>query len=119
MTDKVSIKTGVPSTYLAKLFQKLTTAGAVESRRGRSGGVRLSLDPRWMTLAKIIESVDTPSKEKRACLLDVKACSADAPCLLHDHVVEAEQKMSHSLSTVTLADFATSIYPHSLKENLT
>ena len=116
MTDSVSIKTGVPANYLAKLFQKLTHAGAIESRRGRRGGVRLAVDPRWMTLAKIVLCVDSTPSEARPCLLDIKACSSETPCLLHHRVVEAERSMTESLSTVTLADFAKSVYSKDIKE---
>ena len=106
MTDVISMKTKIPSGYLAKLFQKLTHAGVVESRRGRHGGVRLAVDPRFTMVSKIIELVEPVDDGPRTCLVDVAACSSDAPCPLHDRVVQAERGLLEALSTITIAAFA-------------
>jgi Rrf2 family protein len=117
MTDVISMKTKIPSGYLAKLFQKLTHAGIIESRRGRHGGVRLSIDPRFTMLSKIIELVEPVGNGPRTCLVDVTACSSDAPCPLHDRVVEAERNLLAGLSTITIADFAKAMDLKHSKQN--
>ena len=45
--------TEIPPPYLAKIFQRLTEAGIVESKRGYKGGVRLTVPPEKLTLLHI------------------------------------------------------------------
>lgn len=51
----------VPPAYLSKIFQRLSDAGIVESKRGYKGGVRLSRLPESVSLLEIDESVEAAS----------------------------------------------------------
>ncbi len=49
-----------PPAFLAKVLRRLAKAGYVESRPGRSGGVRLTIDPGELSLLDVIQTVSGP-----------------------------------------------------------
>jgi Rrf2 family protein len=51
----------VPAAYLSKIFQRLSEAGIVESKRGYKGGVRLCKLPEHISLLEIDEAVEAAS----------------------------------------------------------
>jgi Rrf2 family protein len=55
--------TEIPPPYLAKIFQRLTEAGIVESKRGYKGGVRLTVPPEKLTLL----CIDAAAESGRSC----------------------------------------------------
>ena len=46
-----------PPAFLAKVLARLARAGYVESRPGRSGGVKLTVDPSELSLLDVIQTV--------------------------------------------------------------
>lgn len=50
--------TGIPAPYLAKIFQRLSDAGIVTSKRGYKGGVKLICPPHGISLLEIDSAVD-------------------------------------------------------------
>lgn len=62
----------MPPAFLAKVLRRLSEAGYVESRQGRSGGVTLTIDPSRLTLLDVIETVSGP--------LVVDTCQTKARC---------------------------------------
>ena|GEM_PF-338521 len=49
-----------PPAFLAKVLARLAKAGYVESRPGRTGGVRLVVDPAEVSLLDVIQTVSGP-----------------------------------------------------------
>ncbi len=49
-----------PPAFLAKVLARLSKAGYVESRPGRSGGVKLTVDPAELSLLDVIQTVSGP-----------------------------------------------------------
>jgi len=49
-----------PPAFLAKVLGRLSKAGYVESRPGRTGGVRLTVDPSDLSLLDVIQTVSGP-----------------------------------------------------------
>jgi len=50
--------TGIPAPYLAKIFQRLSDAGIVNSKRGYKGGVKLIRPPEEVSLLDIDTAID-------------------------------------------------------------
>jgi Rrf2 family iron-sulfur cluster assembly transcriptional regulator len=50
--------TGIPAPYLAKIFQRLSEAGIVTSKRGYKGGVKLVRRPEEISLLEIDTAID-------------------------------------------------------------
>lgn len=61
----------LPGGLIAKILQRLASAGLLESEQGVRGGYRLARDPRTITLLELSEAVDGP--------LRIAACEGDSP----------------------------------------
>lgn len=86
--------TDIPPPYLAKIFQRLTEAGIVESKRGYKGGVRLTVPPEKLTLL----CIDAAAESGRSC-------DAAADSSRPDSFWEAfHQSYREQLAAKTLAD---------------
>lgn len=63
--------TGIPAPYLAKIFQRLSDANIVISKRGYKGGVKLTRSPEEISLLEIDSAIDG-AKTRVDCKLDEK-----------------------------------------------
>ncbi|GIW87366.1 MAG: Rrf2 family transcriptional regulator [Isosphaeraceae bacterium] len=54
----------IPETYLVQILQRLKAAGLVRSVRGSAGGYRLARPARSISIAEIMEAVDTSEPEQ-------------------------------------------------------
>ena len=72
----------VPSAFLSKIIQALAAEGLLETRRGKSGGVRLCEGP--LSFFDICEALHDPVIYE-TCLLSNSRCSRVSPCPFHDH----------------------------------
>ncbi len=68
--------------HLAKVLQRLSKFGLVESIRGPKGGFRIGMDPDSITMIDVYESIEGPLKTHN-CLLSQKRCSNDECVLLN------------------------------------
>lgn len=93
-----------PKNFLSKIFQDLTRAGLLESRKGRGGGYALARAANDIRLMEIVEAVQDHFPEQSHCLLRPTACSTEKPCVLHESVVGWEKLMEEKLRSTTLRD---------------
>lgn len=96
---------GAPPNYMSKTLHALAAADVLSSRRGPTGGFQLAVDPKELTLARIIEIVDDPAP-KDMCLIDKTRCSDRAPCALHGRWKRVSNRVWQPLRQTTLADLA-------------
>jgi Rrf2 family protein len=91
---EIATTTGIPLPYLSKLFQRLSEAGIVETKRGYKGGVRLLPRPETLSLLRISEAVEnTPGN------------ASDHDCARPGGFREAfRQSCRTRLSSMTLAE---------------
>lgn len=57
-TDEVSRVFGISRHHLVKVVQRLTELGVVEAQRGRSGGVRLAMNPSDVNVGWLIRNTE-------------------------------------------------------------
>lgn len=75
----------VPRNYLSKILHQLVRGGVLASVRGPRGGFRLARGARELSVARVLEPVDSvDALGKRRCLLGRPACSDTDPCPLHE-----------------------------------
>lgn len=104
---QVSKDSGIPSSYVAKIFQCLVHADILKSRRGARGGYQLAQSPSRLTLLRVIESLDDRSQSPFSqCCMGFEKCEDRTPCPLHDVWADAKEKMRDRLSKKTIADLA-------------
>lgn len=94
--------------YLEQIFNKLTKAGLLKSRRGPRGGYILSRDPSEITVLDIIDAAQGPIVPV-ACLDEMKRdCEVFPECVTH-HVWKGTQKLLVDyFDSVTIADLLAS-----------
>lgn len=102
----------MPAAFMAKVLKRLATAGLVENRMGRHGGVWPRVDTVDVTLLNVIEAVSGP--------LVMDTCEAKAECVTmqrkgHCHLNVAYHRTSFELrrllSAVRVGDLADPL-PH-------
>ena len=94
---------GAPPNYMSKTLHALAGAHVLSSRRGPTGGFQLAVDPKDLTLARIIEIVDDPAP-KDMCLVDSTRCSDRTPCAVHGQWKRVSNRVWEPLRETTLAD---------------
>ncbi len=76
-------KLDIPYHFLGKILQDLTRKGLLASQKGPSGGFRLGLSPKDITLFHIVEAIDGVAFTN-TCVLGFPECSGKNPCAVHD-----------------------------------
>ena len=76
-------KLGIPYHFLGKILQDLTYKGLLVSQRGPTGGFRLGMPAKEITLFHIIEAIDGVAFMNN-CVLGFPECSGKNPCAVHD-----------------------------------
>jgi Rrf2 family protein len=95
----------LPSTFLAKIFQKLARHGFLEAERGRGSGYTLRKAPSGIRVRDVLEAIEGPMALKR-CVLWTGTCSESEPCPLHHRLKEFRSQIDRVLDEVTLAEYA-------------
>jgi Rrf2 family protein len=100
----IAQRLGVSANHLAKVHQRLSRAGLIESIRGPRGGVRLARSPSEISLLDVYEAIEGPAPEA-TCLLPKPVCG-DAPCILGSLLSSINAEATHYLRSRRLADIA-------------
>ena len=93
----------VPEAYLAKLLQELSRHGIISSTRGPRGGFYLNSDDRRRTLMDIVKVIDG-EKRVNSCVMGIRNCDMNNPCVLHKLVGSNKTKFIRVLENTTILD---------------
>jgi Rrf2 family iron-sulfur cluster assembly transcriptional regulator len=104
-TEDLTVTTGVPRAYLAKIVRALARARLVLTRPGPGGGVSLGEDPSRITLRRMIEAIEGPLALNR-CLVRAGECPRDAFCPAHPVWARIQAVLIRELEAVRLQDLA-------------
>ena len=74
---------GIPYHFLGKILQDLTYKRLLVSQKGPTGGFRLGMSPKDITLFHIIEAIDGVAFTN-SCVLGFPECSGKNPCAVHE-----------------------------------
>ena len=94
---------GLPQSFLAKIFQKLTQYEIVRSFRGATRGYTLGRPPGEITLREVLESIEGPGLFER-CIFWSHRCAEDNPCVLHEGWKLIKPKVTAMTEVTTLQD---------------
>ncbi|MDA8098038.1 MAG: Rrf2 family transcriptional regulator [Nitrospiraceae bacterium] len=100
---EVSRQMHIPKTFLAKIFQKLSKAGLVDSIRGMNGGFRLAKKPAEISLLDIMHAIQGPLGIN-VCAVNSKKCVRSAFCSVHPFWVKLRQDVNRQLQDQTIAN---------------
>ncbi|MFN3270762.1 MAG: RrF2 family transcriptional regulator, partial [Candidatus Kapaibacteriota bacterium] len=80
--NEISKELKVPKEFVAKILQKLANSGIVSSKKGKTGGFSLKVNPKDIKIIDIIRSIDG-MKAFEECILGFPNCSEENPCPIH------------------------------------
>ena len=100
---EVAAAYGISENHLVKVTHKLGKHGYLETRRGRSGGFRLSREPATINLGEVVRA--TESLVLVECLgSDGGRCPIVPACLLKRVISEARDAFLETFDRYTLQD---------------
>ena len=108
--QEISSGINSPVAFTAKILQKLTKSGLVESKKGPHGGFEVSIKKiNKTTLAEIIQIIDGPDVLNQ-CVLGLIKCSNERPCPVHHKFLpirdEILQFVHHTYLKEIVSDFS-------------
>ncbi|MGG5507309.1 MULTISPECIES: RrF2 family transcriptional regulator [unclassified Myroides] len=93
-----------PEHFLAKILQKLSREGLIQSTKGPNGGFYLEKEDFNRPLAEIVEAVE--GKELfMGCAMGLSYCSETNPCPLHHDFKKIRDNLACVLKTTTIGQF--------------
>lgn len=95
----------VPESFLFKILQTLLKHRLVRSYRGLRGGYQLAVDPRKLTLFRLLETVEGPLG-LNLCVMSGMGCELRTQCAVHEVWVVAQAQLRQVLESATVADLA-------------
>ena len=96
----ISEKYLIPSEVLAKLLQKLTSYGIIESVRGPLGGYRLKKDIQSINIFDLIEKIEGPIG-LMDCAIKTECDQIDC-CTIKKPLTKINEKIIKTLKEITL-----------------
>ena len=111
---EIAARTGVSEAYLAKILQRLASAGLVRSFRGPGKGMELGRAPASITLDSLVCAIEGPRTENE-CVLGMGICSKEIPCTLHAEWVPIRTAIRALLQNTSLANLVEIAQDHSNK----
>lgn len=97
----------LPSSFLAKIFQKLARHQLVSSHRGAVRGYALARPAREISLREVFEALEGPDLFSR-CVFWPERCGDDNPCQLHEQWGKIRPQVQAMMEKVTLEQVALS-----------
>ncbi len=98
--------TGLGAPTVAKVLKILSHAGLVESRRGASGGYRLTRPLAEMPLTEVIAAIDGPIALTACVDNSFGVCDAEATCPVRGRWDAVNDAIRRALSGISIADLA-------------
>lgn len=96
---------GISAPHLKKVVRTLTRAGFLLGKRGRSGGFRLAMHPKDISLGDVIRTTE-PDFGLVECFLPENQCRITCACKLPPVLARALRAMLEILDGYSLADIS-------------
>lgn len=97
-----------PEAFLAKILQKLSKEGIVQSTKGPNGGFYLDQDNLSRPIADIVLSIDGNGL-MTGCGLGLDYCSEENPCPLHHEFKSIREQINRMLQNTSIGQFNTEL----------
>lgn len=103
-TAEIAEKMDIPYRFARKVVRNLTEAHLVESTRGKTGGVRLILAPKEISLLKVIQTLDPKNILLNSCCSDNcgdHKCERAGICTVHEKLLGLQSMVDCGLGEIT------------------
>jgi len=96
---------GIPLPLLAKILQRLTKLGMLQSLPGTNGGYRLAREASQITALEVIRAIDGPII-LTSCFTEHGECSHSEKCTVRAPLRRVHEGILNLLSTITISDMS-------------
>lgn len=105
-TKTISEILNIPKPTLVKIMQNLSSAGIIETKEGKSGGIRLQKQPSQITILDILNATESnkPLFQTRFNILAEGKRPDKAQKSIEELLVNAEIQMKNTLGKKTIAE---------------
>lgn len=100
---ELSSELGVPKHFLGKILQSLARKELVISTKGPGGGFRAETAMLSKSIIDIVAAMDGMAFFDN-CSLGLDKCNAEAPCVLHNRLVEPRNRLLEDLRRTSISD---------------
>lgn len=104
-TREIADEWGLPESFLAKIFQRLSREGVLESRKGVGGGFSLGKPAERITLREILDIVQGPT-DIGYCEIENVKCDRFKECCLSKVLDRVREDMQSVFGSTTIADLS-------------
>lgn len=101
LLEEIAKKTKVPASYMRKIFQILSNAGIVKTKRGVKGGYSIAKSPKDINLLEIIKLFDDPHGAF-SCNGEKRKCPIFHNCYIWEKFTELENYIANYFKDITL-----------------
>jgi Rrf2 family nitric oxide-sensitive transcriptional repressor len=102
--SEIAERHDISRSHLMKIVMTLSSLGWIESSRGRSGGIRLSVDPQHIHIGDVVRQTETDFHIVECFDEASNACRLNGRCKLKSVLKRASDSFLRELDQVTLAD---------------
>jgi Rrf2 family protein len=95
-TYKIATDQQIPTSFLAKIVARLSSAGIIRTSRGARGGVSLARHGGQISVLEVVEAIDGPIAIN-TCVLHPGECSQGEICTLHAIFCQAQETLVNQL----------------------
>jgi Rrf2 family nitric oxide-sensitive transcriptional repressor len=113
----IARQTRIPARFVNQIMGRLVHAQLVDGIIGRTGGYRLSRDPKRISVLAIVRAVEGDGEAARCALRD-GLCSPARPCEVHPVISGARAAFLGELASASLADIAANVRQGSLERRV-
>lgn len=103
----ISTEQNIPKRFLEQILNDLKTTGAVESKRGITGGYRLARPPQEVYLATVIRHIEgalAPISCVSERFYEKCSCPDEARCAIRNVMKEVREKIMQVMEKITVAE---------------
>jgi Rrf2 family protein len=118
LISEISQKKNIPLKFLENILLELKKAGVLESKKGKGGGYYFGMDPRKVSLAKVMRLLDGPIALLPCVSLNFyKKCDDcdEVVCGLNKMMVQVRDATLKILEEKTLADIMHTDMPDNIE----
>ena len=96
---------GIPLPLLAKILQKLTKLGMLQSLPGTNGGYKLARSASQITALEVIRAIDGPII-LTSCFTPHGGCDLSEKCTVREPLRKVHEGILQLLNTITISDMS-------------
>src|SRR6266568_7616384 len=96
---------GIPLPLLAKILQKLTKLGMLQSLPGTNGGYKLARSANTITALEVIRAIDGPII-LTSCFTEHGECDQSEKCIVREPLRRVHEGILNLLNTITISDIS-------------